>query len=97
MEQVMVQPEISESDLYLHIDQLILDGIDLPPAQREELLATLQIELTQLLSEGGLHDSLAAGGAYDQLSAAPLTQPGPYAPAQLGRQIAQSVYGSISG
>lgn len=87
--------DLTRPDIILHIDQLILDGVELAPHQREALLAAVSAELTSLFSTGGLHPGLAPGGDYPHLSADPIAQPGPAAPEHLGRQIAQSVYGSL--
>ena len=47
----------------LHIDRLVLDGIDLETAQRPVLQAAVEAELGRLLAEGGVGESWAAGGA----------------------------------
>lgn len=80
-------------NINLHIDQLILDGIDLAPDQRHLLQTRLTTELTQLLSQGGLSTHLAAGTALARVSADSI-QPDNKATG-LGQQIAQSVYGGI--
>ena len=79
----------------LHIDRLILDGIDLGPAQRPLLQAALQAELGRLLAEAGIAGSLAAGGMVPSVRADGFAMSGEASPASLGRQIAQSVYGGI--
>ena len=80
-------------DIHLHIERVILEGIDLPAGQAGAMRAALAAELTRLLTEGGLDSSLAQGGAFAQApdAAATLTD----TTAGMGRQIAQSVYGSI--
>jgi hypothetical protein len=79
----------------LHIDRLILDGIDVGPAQRPHLQAAVEAELGRLLTEGGMGESLAAGGAVPSLRAEGFQMSGDGNPAQLGQQIARSVYGGI--
>ena len=78
----------------LHIDRLVLEGIDLDPAQRPLLQAALEAELGRLIGEGGV-GSLAAGGAVPSVKAEGFQMSGDGNPAQLGRQIAGSVYGGI--
>jgi hypothetical protein len=84
-----------QNDIYLHIDRLILDGIDLPAGGGAAVQAALAGELSRLLAEGGLAGALAGGGAFDAAPASPIHLGEPAAPAALGRQIARSVYGGI--
>jgi hypothetical protein len=78
----------------LHIDRLVLEGIDLEPAQRPLLQAALEAELGRLIAEGGV-GGLAAGGAVPAIKAGGIEMSGEGNPAQLGRQIAGAVYGGI--
>jgi hypothetical protein len=78
----------------LHIDRLVLEGIDLDHAQRPVLQAALEAELGRLIGEGGV-GSLAAGGAVPSVRAEGFQMSGDGNPAQLGRQIAGAVYGGI--
>jgi hypothetical protein len=77
----------------LHIDRLVLDGIDLDPAQRPILQAAMEAELGRLLSSGV--GALALGGAVPSLRADGFQMSGERNPAQLGQQIARSVCGGI--
>jgi hypothetical protein len=79
----------------LHIDRLILDGIDLDPAQRPALQAAVEAELGRLLSEGGVGADFAGGGAVPSVKAGGFEMGGDGNPQQLGAQIARSVYGGI--
>lgn len=79
----------------LHIDRLILDGIDLPHAQRPVLQAAVEAELGRLLAEGGVGTDLAGGGAVPSVKAGGFEMGGEGNPDQLGTQIARSVYGGI--
>lgn len=81
-------------NIKLHIDRLVLDGLDFPPDQQQVLQTSVVNELTRLLSEGGVAPHLAGGVALDRLSAGDI-QVTDNRPAQLGRQIAQSVYGGM--
>jgi hypothetical protein len=78
----------------LHIERLVLDGIDVEPAQRPVLQAALEAELGRLIAEGGV-GALAAGGAVPSVKAEGFQMSGDGNPSQLGRQIAGSVYGGI--
>jgi hypothetical protein len=78
----------------LHIERLVLHGIDLPPDQHPLLQASLTAELTRLLGDGGLARHMADGVSRTRLSAGgiPLTE---QSPQQLGERIAQSIYGGL--
>jgi len=82
-------------NIKLHIDRLILDGLPLPHSQRPLLQAAVEAELTRLLTADGLSPGLSAGGAIPHLPVGSLQLTHDNSPAQLGRQIAQSVYGGI--
>jgi hypothetical protein len=78
----------------LHIERLVLEGIDIDPAQRPILQAALEAELGRLIAEGGV-GALAAGGAVPSVKAEGFQMSGDGNPSQLGRQIAGAVYGGI--
>lgn len=79
----------------LHIERLVLDGVAIAPGQGHLLQASMEIELTRMLMNGGLPSVLAQGAALPRLSADGIQLTGGSNPAQLGRQIAQSVYEGI--
>ncbi|HEX6899538.1 MAG TPA: hypothetical protein VF789_07495 [Thermoanaerobaculia bacterium] len=79
----------------LHIDRLVLEGIDLPHAQRPVLQAAVEAELGRLLAEGGVGPDLASGIAVPSVRAAGIEMGADGSPQQLGTQIARSVYGGI--
>ncbi|WP_297324640.1 hypothetical protein [Nitrosomonas sp.] len=81
-------------NISLHIERLVLDGVTIAPNQRHLLQASVEAELTRLLTDGGLAPSLTHGIALPRLSASSMQLTGNN-PAQLGQQIAQSVYGGI--
>ncbi|HEX5870551.1 MAG TPA: hypothetical protein VFY65_09055 [Longimicrobium sp.] len=80
----------------VHIGRLVLDGIDLGPADRPLVRAALEAELVRLLGEGGIAPDYAAGGATPRLRAPAVVDASADA-ASLGRQIANAVYGGIGG
>ncbi len=86
-------------NINLHIDRLILDGVNIRPDQRHLLKASMEAELGRLLSKGGVLPELASGGALPAISAQGFqtsTSKGSSSNAvQLGQQIARSVYGGI--
>ena len=87
-------------DINLHIERLVLDGINLNHHQCHLLQASVQTELARLLIKGGLAPnfmprSLTQDTAMPKINANAIQMCG-NDPTQLGQQIAQSVYGGIS-
>jgi hypothetical protein len=83
--------------LRVHIERLVLDGVDVGPAERPALQAALETELARLLAEGGLSRTLATGGAIPSLRSAPLELAHGSTPAALGTAIAGAVHGELGG
>jgi hypothetical protein len=81
--------------LQLTIDRLILDGISLRPDAIPILQAALESELALLLGTGSL--PLSADLNLAGLRAGAISLPPGNDPAQLGAQIARSLYGSLGG
>jgi hypothetical protein len=81
-------------NINLHIERLVLDGVNLAPDQRHLLQASITAELTRLFSDGGLAPHLVEGVALPRLSTNDIQLTG-NSPTQFGQQIAQSVYGGI--
>jgi hypothetical protein len=85
----------------LHIERLVLDGLELERGHEPLLRAALEAELTRLIADGGgggANHLRAAAGMVPRLSAPGIeTAGGGGEPAQLGRQIARSVYDSLGG
>lgn len=80
--------------IHVHIERLVLEGIDLPQGERPWLQTAVETELTNLLLNGGLAPALQTGGAYRSIQAQTIHLQSSSAPA-LGQQIAQAVYGGI--
>ncbi len=81
-------------NINLHIERLVLDGVNILPGQRHLLQASVETELARMLTDGGLSPSLAQGVALPRLSTGGIQLTG-NEPTQLGQKIAQSVYGGI--
>lgn len=82
-------------NINLHIERLVLDGVDFALGQQHLLQSIVASELARMLAEGGLSPSLAQGTNLSRVSANGIKINDGDKPAQLGRQIAQSVYGGI--
>lgn len=81
-------------DINLHIECLVLDGIDVAPGQNDLLQASMTNELTQLFNRGGLASNLVGGESLSGVATNSI-QLSEGKPRALGQQIAQAVYGGI--
>jgi hypothetical protein len=79
-------------NVQVHIERLVLDGMDLPHAQRLLLQAALEAELGRLLAEGGLRMDLLSGDQRPALEAGEVRLASENPPERLGEQIARAVY-----
>jgi hypothetical protein len=82
-------------NINVHIERLILNGVNIRPGQRHLLQSSVETELTRLLTNGGVSPSFSEGIALPHVFANGIQLAGGNDPVQLGRQIAQSVYGGI--
>lgn len=80
-------------NINLHIEQITVEGIDVKRAQHPQLQAAVQSELAYLLATRGFTPGALSQA---QLVAAPIQLSGAGQAAELGRQIARTVYGSMS-
>jgi hypothetical protein len=80
----------------LHIETLVIDGLDIPHSQRPALKAALEAELTRLLAENGLGEPWQAGGAVPAIKAAEMQMKPGSSATQLGASIARSVYTGLN-
>jgi hypothetical protein len=81
----------------LHIDRLVLDGLDVGEADRPRLQAAIEQELSRLIGAGGISPELAGGVALPSVRAPQIALAPDAKPAQLGAAIAGAVYGGVGG
>lgn len=79
----------------LHIDRLVLDGVNLKPGQQHLVQAGLEAELSRLLTDQELASGFVRNLAVPRVTTGGIQLAGDNNPSQLGQQIAQSVYGGI--
>ena len=79
----------------LHIERLVLEGLELGPGQGDLVRAAVAAELTRLLTEGGLAGQFQSSAALPSVRVGAIHLAPTSEPAQLGGQIAQAVYGGI--
>ena len=82
-------------NINVHIERLILEGIDVSHRERPFLQAAVEGELARLLEADGAGTGLMAGGAVRSISGGDIQLTGRNDPTDLGQQIARSVYGGI--
>lgn len=84
-------------NINLHIERLVLDGLDIAAGERRLLQFAVEAELARLLSAGGITAELASGGALPRLAGNSIQLQHAKGPAEVGRQIAGALYGGIGG
>jgi hypothetical protein len=84
-------------NISVHIERLVLDGIEVPYYQRPLLQAAVEGELVRLLARGGVAMGLMAGGAVPSLPGGAIHLAEGNDPTYLGTQIARAVHGGIGG
>ena len=83
--------------IHLYIDRLILEGLPIDGSQAAQVQVAVETELSRLLVERGLTRDLQAGGAVPSVRTDAIPLSTGSNPAQMGIQIAQSVYTGIGG
>ncbi len=78
-------------NINLHIEQLILEGVDIPRSQRELLKATVEAELAKLLASETLPTNWQPNVSIPPIEVSPTSHP-----SQMGQQIAQAIYGGMN-
>ncbi len=82
-------------NIQLHIERLVLDGVDIVPGQRHLLQASVEAELSRLLGRGGIAPQLTQGVAVPHVDADSIRTSNVASPTGLGHQIAASIYSGI--
>jgi hypothetical protein len=82
-------------NINLHIERLVLNGLDIGPGREGRVKASFEAELMRLLSERGLAAALRSGAALTEVRTDPIKVRNPVKPSEVGREIARSVYGSL--
>jgi len=82
-------------NINLHIERLILDGLPFEAKHRAMLQSAIETELARLLTQNNVAANWQSGGAVPRVLADVIQLTTQSSPAQLGQQIAGSIYGSI--
>lgn len=83
------------TDINVHIERVVLDGVSLVPGQEQQVTEALQAELGRLLAEGEVSPSLLASGALPYVSGDSLDLGSGGDPDDLGREIARALHGGL--
>ena len=85
-------------DVNVEIEEIILSGIDLSPAQAELVKSTLSTELAALFTESRRDRWQQHGGlAADDVKGDPINIGTTVQPVQVGEQLAASVFQAVTG
>lgn len=88
--------EAKNTELNIRIDSLVIEGVALTFYQKQQVKASFENALSGLFSEKGIPKEIKNRGVV--LQGKPLhLQPSRYEPAQLGKQLAASVYAGLTG
>src|SRR5215510_5956149 len=83
----------------LHIERLVLDGLDISTGEAGVVQVAVEAELARLIGSDGvdqaLDQALVGGGAIPFLRGDALQMRTDAGPSQLGSQIARAVYGGL--
>lgn len=83
-------------NIQIHIDRLLLVGLNVPYHQQALLQNTVEAELARLMITGSLSSSLMTAGTVPVLSGEAMQLEGSSDPVRLGQQIAHAVYKGIA-
>ena len=82
-------------NIELHIERLILDGLQVEARHRGDLKAAIEAELTRLLASAGVRSDLLSGGPVRSLGGGEVSVTNQTTPSQLGSHIAEAVHNGI--
>lgn len=82
-------------EIRVHIERLILEGIELPPGGLAAFQAAVESELGRLLQVSEVAPGLSSGGAVPEVGASSLHLTGLETPAQLGEKVAGALFTGI--
>jgi hypothetical protein len=82
-------------NIRVHIERLIIEGLNMMPGQEAKVSAAVEGELKHLLAAGGLSPDLREGGLWQERRASPISARDDMNAAGLGTSIARSIYSGI--
>ena len=85
----------SRMNIRVHIERLILDGLNVSAGDGPRVQAAVEAELARMVSTGGLAPELLAGASLTALPAVSVSLAREQNATVLGEQVAHSVYQGI--
>ncbi len=82
-------------NINIQIDRIILENINISPSQRRHLQATVESELSSLLTTNGLPSHLQNGATLSSLPLGKVEVTNMTDIAVMGQQIAQQIYNQL--
>jgi hypothetical protein len=82
-------------NVYLHVDRLVLDGLD-TPGSRAEFARGVESELARLVVEEGIVPRTSTGRALATLQGPDLAVPRSPQPTELARGVARSAHSALN-
>jgi hypothetical protein len=82
-------------NINVHIERLVLDGMEVSHRERPVLQKAAEAELARLLALGGLAPGLGAGGTLHQVRGGTIQLQEGQNGTALGKEVARAVHGGI--
>jgi hypothetical protein len=82
--------EMKQPDIEIQIDELVLHGF--PPMNNRRMKEVVEAQLSLLVRNGDMHQSLRVDSSIDQSPAVTMTIRPHATAAAIGKQIARSIY-----
>lgn len=82
-------------NINVHIDRLILDGIDVEPSQKKELKVAVETELSQQLVNLGIGSTMQSNNNHQSVEGGSFSIENVRRPTRLGQQIGNAVYKGV--
>jgi hypothetical protein len=82
-------------DVQLHIERLVLDGVNVTPHERAVLVLSFQSELSRLIQVHGLSEGAMQGFAAPSLPSCNASMSQPFKAGGFGVELARSLYSGL--
>lgn len=79
----------------VHIERLVLEGVEVSPGDSPQLRAAVQSELARLVAVRGLAPEVRGGGALASVRGGPVSLEQADTATKLGRQVASAIHEGI--
>jgi len=87
---------LSKTVLNVHIDRIVLSGLDIDPGRADSLRSSIGLELQRVLAEGGQAEGMTAG-AVSRISIPAVKASDLGSEGQIAGRVAKSVHSALGG